>query len=81
MTSALGTPRFTKGKVIVFDGGLKGVEVRLIAFALGCGVDQIEQPGSAIGIAKNVEIGIADHIHDHERFDLFQGAVFLPFFG
>src|SRR5208283_2119848 len=65
----------------VFDLSLHGVEVGLIAFALGGRVDEVEQPGRALGVALNVQIGVADHIHNHERFDLLQRAIFLPFFG
>src|SRR3984893_17315930 len=67
--------------MIVFDGPLVGVEVGLVTSALGSGVDEVEQPRSAFGIADDVEVGVADHVHHHEGFDFFEGAVFLPFFG
>src|SRR5260370_29469633 len=72
---------FDEGQMIVFDGALAGVEVGLIAQALGGGVDEIEQPGSAVGVADDVEVGVGDHVHYHERFDLLERAVLLPFFG
>src|SRR6266849_3994448 len=70
-----------EGKVIVVDGALAGVEVGLIPQALGGGVDEIEQPGSAVGVADDVEVGVGDHVHYQERFDLLQRAVFFPFLG
>src|ERR1039458_796361 len=76
-----GDAAFDEGKVIVFYGALAGVEVGLVASSLGGGVDEIEQPGSAIGVAVDVEIGIADHVHYHERFYLLERAFFFPFLG
>src|SRR6266446_7316131 len=74
-----GDTSIDEGNVIIFDGALLGVEVRLVASALGSGIDEVEQPRSAFGIADDVEVGVADHVHHHERFDLFEGAVLLPF--
>ncbi len=65
-----GNSAIEEGNVIVFDGELAGIEVGLIAQALGGAVDKIEQPGSALGVALDVEVGIADHVHYHKRFDL-----------
>src|SRR5208282_3733969 len=76
-----GDTTFDEGNVIVFDRALAGVEVGLIAQALGGGVDQVEQPGRAVGVADDVEVGITDHVHHHERFDLLERAVSLPLLG
>ncbi len=76
-----GDAAFHEGNVIVFFAALKGIEMRLVAAALGSGVDQVEQPGSGVGVAQNGNIDGSDHIHDHERLDFFQCPVFLPFFG
>ena len=70
-----------EGNVIVFDWTLPGIKVRLIPSVLGGGVDEIEQPRFAVCVAIDVEVGIADHIHHEQGFDLFQRAVLLPSFG
>ena len=56
--------------MIVFDRALPRVEVGLIAFALGGGIDQVHQPIGAGSIAVDVEVGVADHIHNQECSDL-----------
>src|SRR5208283_3005989 len=55
--------------------------MRLVTEALGGGVDEIEEPGSALGVALDVEVGVADHVHHHQRFNLFERAIFFPFLG
>ena len=55
--------------------------MRLVAAALGGGVNQIEQPGSGILVAQDVDVLGGDHVHDHEGFDFFQRAIFLPLLG
>src|SRR5580658_5469812 len=76
-----GDTAFEEGNVIVFDRALARVEMGLVAQSLGGGVDEIEQPGSTIGIAVDVEVGVADHVHYQQRFNLLERAVFLPFLG
>ena len=53
-------------------------EVRLIAQRGGRLEHQIAEPRRGVGVALDVEVGVADHVEQEEGFDLGGGAVLVP---
>src|ERR1700676_3490934 len=70
-----------KRQMIVFYPALVGIKVGLVTSALSGSVDQIQQPWSTVRIAQDIKVGVADHVHYHERFDLFQRPILFPSLG
>src|ERR1035437_4726405 len=65
--------------MIVIDGVIAGEEMRLVAEPRGRFVNDAFDPWGGVFVAIDVEVGVADHIGQQECFDLFGGAVLLPF--
>ena len=70
-----------EGQVVVFDDDGAGEEVGLVA-QLRCrlGKPCLRSRGW-VGIAVDVEVGVADHVGQQKSFDGFQRAILLPFVG
>jgi hypothetical protein len=57
--------------MIVFDGGRPILELRPV-HAFGRGPDDVRQPRRGIRLAQDVQVAIANHVHQDERADLAQ---------
>jgi len=71
-----GTPRWTKGHVVV--GNIHYLCLKkyfFVAELFGGLPDEGYQPISGFGFAENVEILVADHVGQDEGFDFGQGSV------
>ena len=53
-------------------------KVRLIAEVGRCLVNQVGQPRCGICVALDVEIGVANHVHQDEAFTLLRRPILLP---
>ena len=56
-----GNAEMNEGQVVIFDGDGAGEEVRLVAQSCRRQVKLVFKPGGGVGIAVDVEVGVADH--------------------
>ena len=70
-----------KGQMVVFDRLLGLEEVAVVAEFVRGLAHQVDQPAGGSRFTLDVEVLVADHVGQHEGFDLAQRAVASPFGG